>query len=145
MDSHIVKPTVDMFQIFNIILIWLSGGGGGTFLYRTPTFNQKVISICATGYNYLTCFLECNTVAVAGPGEGPRTSLIIRPNWGPKSQKNFCFETGPPPYLRVWMTPPPPTLIWRSGAATKLTLNDSNLALTWIKVDFPWVSFIHLQ
>ena len=39
MDSHIAKPTVDMFQILNINLIELGGGGGGgTFLYRAPAF-----------------------------------------------------------------------------------------------------------
>ena len=35
-------------------------------------------------------------------------------------------ETGPPPYLRVWMTPPPPPpppLIWRSGSATASIAN----------------------
>ena len=37
-DSHIAKPTVDMFQIFNINLIEL----GGTFLYRAPAFNMKI-------------------------------------------------------------------------------------------------------
>ena len=35
MDSHIAKPTVDMFQILNINLIEL---GGETFLYRAPAF-----------------------------------------------------------------------------------------------------------
>ena len=47
-----------------------------------------------------------------GPG-GPPPSLIFRPNWRPKGWKKV-FETTPPPYLRVWMTAPPP-LIWRSG------------------------------
>ena len=40
MDSHVEKPTVDMFQIFNINLIEL---GGGTFLYLAPAFKHKVL------------------------------------------------------------------------------------------------------
>ena len=45
---------------------------------------------------------------VADPGEGPGPPpLIPRPNWGPEGPKNF--GEGPvPPYLRVWMTGPPP-------------------------------------
>ena len=45
--------------------------------------------------------------------------LIFRPNWGPKGRKNVFWRPGPPlskglddrlpPYLRVWMTAPPPT------------------------------------
>ena len=45
-----------------------------------------------------------------GPGE-PGSLLIFKPNWGPKGRKKF-FDTipPPPPYVRVWMTaPPPPT------------------------------------
>ena len=41
-----------------------------------------------------------------GPG-GPPPPLIFRPNWRPKGWKKV-FETAPPPYLRVWMTRPPP-------------------------------------
>ena len=36
-------------------------------------------------------------------------ALIFRQSWGPRDQKNF-FKTGPPAYLGVWMTPPPPPL-----------------------------------
>ena len=42
---------------------------------------------------------------------------IFRPDWGPKSPKNFFWRLGPF-YLRIWMTPPPPSLIWRSGSST---------------------------
>ena len=36
------------------------------------------------------------------PPPPPPPSIIFRPNWGPKGQKNF-FEIPPaPPYLRVW-------------------------------------------
>ena len=54
--------------------------------------------------------------------------LIFRPNWGPKGRKNVFWRPGPPlskglddrlpPYLRVWMTAPPPHLISRSGSCT---------------------------
>ena len=36
-----------------------------------------------------------------------------------RAKQNF-FETAPPRYLRVWMTPPP---IWNSGSAIDLILN----------------------
>ena len=42
-----------------------------------------------------------------GPGGQP--PLIFRPNWGPKGQKKFLRPSHPPPpYLRVWTTPPAP-------------------------------------
>ena len=45
-------------------------------------------------------------------------SLIFRPNWGPKGPKKI-FGDRPPPYLRVWMTAPPPPLIRRSESTTE--------------------------
>ena len=49
-------------------------------------------------------------------GRGPVPPLICGPNWSPKSRKNF--ETGPP-YLRVWLTAPPPAPpSWRFRSAT---------------------------
>ena len=44
--------------------------------------------------------------SVADVGEGP-DPLIFRPKRGPKGRKIF-YEAGPPRYLRVWMTTPPP-------------------------------------
>ena len=38
---------------------------------------------------------------------GGRSPLIFRPKWSPKDRKNF-FWGWTPPYLRVWMTVPPP-------------------------------------
>ena len=49
------------------------------------------------------------TVAVADGGArgGPvPPPIIFRSNWGPKGQKIVFWS--PPPYLRVWMTTPPP-------------------------------------
>lgn len=47
---------------------------------------------------------------VADPEKKPWSlprPLVFRPNcWVPKGRKMF-FETSPPPYLGVWMTPPP--------------------------------------
>ena len=140
MDSHIVKPTVDMFQIFNIILIWLSWGGGGTFLYRTPAFNQQGISVCATGYIQLVSW---NIIQlqwqIQGTGHGP--PLLLDQIEARRAEKFLFLRLGP----RLSQGLDDPHLICRSGATTKLTPDDSNLALTWIKVNFPWVSFIHLQ
>ena len=42
-----------------------------------------------------------------GGGEGG-PPLSFRPKRGPKGRKNFFFETGPPRYLRIWVTAPPP-------------------------------------
>ena len=44
---------------------------------------------------------------------GARSPPIFRPNWGPKGRENL-FLRPPPPYLRVWITAPPP-LISGSG------------------------------
>ena len=43
--------------------------------------------------------------------------LVLDQNEARSSEKNI-FETGPPPYLRVWMARSPRPLIWRSGSAT---------------------------
>ena len=48
---------------------------------------------------------------VGAGGTRPPSPLIFRPNWGPKGQKNF-LETGPPPYLRFWMTTPNYLKVW---------------------------------
>ena len=42
MDSHIAKPTVDMFQILNINLIELGGGGGRGPFYTEPPRLTKI-------------------------------------------------------------------------------------------------------
>ena len=61
---------------------------------------------------YRTAVPIIGSCAVADPGEGPEEtppppSLTLGPNWEPKSRK-MCFKTAPPPpYLRVWMNPPP--------------------------------------
>ena len=43
------------------------------------------------------------------PPPQPSSPLIFRPNRGPKSRKD-CFWRPRSPYLRVWMTSPPPPL-----------------------------------
>ena len=59
-------------------------------------------------------------------GSGPAAPvllLFVDQTEARRAGKNF-LETGPPPYLRVWMTAPPPPpspatpSIWRSGSAT---------------------------
>ena len=52
-----------------------------------------------------------------GGGGRVRCPLSFRPKRGPKGREKFFFETGPPLYLRIWMTqphpPPPPNLkVW---------------------------------
>ena len=42
-----------------------------------------------------------------GGGGRVRCPLSFRPKRGPKVREKFFFETGPPLYLRIWMTPPP--------------------------------------
>ena len=63
--------------------------------------------------DHTTC--SWHSVAEEGPGERG-FPLFLDQNEARRAEKNFC-ETGLPPYLRVWMTAPPP-LIWRSGSAT---------------------------
>ena len=45
-------------------------------------------------------------LADLGEGPGGPAPLIFRPNLTPKGPKKVFWS--PPPYLRVWMTPPPP-------------------------------------
>ena len=47
---------------------------------------------------------EQNQWHCQGRGRGVRPPFIFWPKWGPKK----LFGDGPPPYLRVWMTAPPP-------------------------------------
>ena len=56
-----------------------------------------------------------------GGARGPAL-LIFRPNWGPKGRKNFSGDWGSPPYLRVWMTVPPPPLFQGLDPALKITV-----------------------
>ena len=69
---------------FRLKVIWLPSPLGGVSTLRSKPFHF------------------CILFSVEDP-------LIFRPNWGLKGWKNF-FSTGPPPYLRVWMTATPPPL-----------------------------------
>ena len=66
-----------------------------------------------------------------GGGGRVRCPLSFRPKRGPKVREKFFFETGPPLYLRIWMTQPPPTRppppIWRSGSATGLIESEGEM------------------
>ena len=54
---------------------------------------------------------------------GTRPPLSFGPNWGPEGQKNFSGRPAPP-YLRIWMTSPPPLISWSwSGTACTCTAN----------------------
>ena len=43
-----------------------------------------------------------------GGARGTRAPLIFGPKWGPKVWKQLLLDPPPPPYLRGWMTGPPP-------------------------------------
>ena len=62
---------------------------------------------------------------VSRGGGGP--PLSFRPKRGPKGRKNFFFETGPPRFLRIWVTAPPPALIGRCGSATGLIESEGEM------------------
>ena len=55
-----------------------------------------------------------HSVADSEEGPGGPPPLIFRPNWGPKGRKKSFLETATPsppppiPFLRIWMTGPPP-------------------------------------
>ena len=73
----------------------------------------KVNRVVKNTNSCIRLYLLENT-AVADPGKGPVSPLTFGSNWGPKARKCFLSRP-PPPYLRVWMTPPPPH---RSESAT---------------------------
>ena len=57
-----------------------------------------------------------------GPGVPAPPPLFFRP---------IFWETGPSPYLRVWMTtPPPPPLISRSGSGTDFNVSECSTLST---------------
>ena len=62
---------------------------------------------------------------VADPGEGPgeHAPPYFSTKMRPEGPKNCFWRQSAPPYLRVWMTDPPP-LIWRSGSATALVQDE---------------------
>ena len=59
----------------------------------------------------VTKFPRLNINAVADPGEVPGVPgfprLLLDETEARLAKRNFFFETGPPPYLRIWMTGPP--------------------------------------
>ena len=58
---------------------------------------------------------------IQGEGVG-KTPLFLDQTEARKAEKEIFFVTGPPRYLRVWMTAPPPNpLILSSGSATALS------------------------
>ena len=69
-------------------------------------------------------------IQARGPG-GPDTPppFYFWTKLRPEGLKNFFGETGVPPYLRVWMTAPPP-LISRSGFGTA-TWDKQKDSLPW--------------
>ena len=76
-------------------------------------------------YSPNTCLLPV-VDPVRGPS-GPEPPLSFRPNWGAKGWKIFWGDRPPPPYLRVWMIPPPsqgldPALtLWRIVSGRNLS------------------------
>ena len=58
---------------------------------------------------FVACQARCLQWRIQGRGPGiPGPSLIFGSKWGPKGGKTCFFWGHPSPYLRVWMTPPPP-------------------------------------
>ena len=59
---------------------------------------------------YRACLYVWKRVCSGGSRVGARGGLgpllNFRPKWGPKGRKNFFLRRGPP-YIGVWMTPPP--------------------------------------
>ena len=90
---------------------------------------QLVLKHCCWMCMYLKAMCEmcgmhpgrvCAVFPVADPEErpgGPASPLFFDQNEARRAEKSF-LETGPPTYLRVWMTRSPPLFIWRSGSVT---------------------------
>ena len=98
--------------------LWVTTADTTNTLHTKRSRHRCLCYICLTckmsfkRFNYKS--MQSSPVPVADLGEGPGDPpplphLIFRPNWGPKSWKNFLRRLGPP-FLRVWMTalPPPP-------------------------------------
>ena len=60
---------------------------------------------------------KCDIRSVVDPGEGSGwPALFLDQTEAQRTDKTFFLRLGPSPYLRVWMTAPPPP--FRSGSAT---------------------------
>ena len=94
-----------------------------TQAWNNDTVRDRIVRVLFAGQNWLYYTEQRKTVNVMTPfvvliwhepvvfssggskwgaRGGPPPLLIIRPNWGPRGQKKFCFGDRPPPYLRVW-------------------------------------------
>ena len=80
--------------------------------------NEKQI-LCKILARVFVCF-DGPSVAINNSG-GPRRGARLPPYFWTKlrPEENF-FQTTPPPYLRAWMTPPPPLSQGLDPALNKL-------------------------
>ena len=81
---------------------------------------------------------------VVDSGEGPRgpepSPLFLDQTEAQRGKKNFLGDR-PLPYLRVWMTVPPPhphTLISRSGSATAKNMSPLQSNILYFLLGFSW-------
>ena len=100
------------------------GGGGRVSLsgpwtiYIVGDFNINLLLAETSRYaqDFLLSLQSFSFIPGAGPG-GPAPP-IFRPSWGLKGRKKGFWRPDPP-YLRIWMTAPPP---WSEGLDPPLQL-----------------------
>ena len=89
-------------------------GSGGILPQKILKFGcSEMLFLTVLRGRFLSKILTKSIVIwVSGSGR-PKGGLLLicRPNWGPKGWKNSFGRPHPPPYLRIWMTTLPPSLI----------------------------------
>ena len=71
-------------------------------------FQPRTLLVCERKCTPYLSLKRGSLVTVADPGEGPgRPPPNFYTKLRPEGPKKFWGVTGPPPYLRVWMTTPP--------------------------------------
>ena len=78
---------------------------------------EKDVAGDTSGYfkKFLTSLLQVKFIVIVicsggSRGGGPGPPLFLNQTEARRAQKNFFGDRLPPPFLRVWMTGPPPPL-----------------------------------
>ena len=104
---------------------WVCGWNPSGVTMETKPLQQFFHMVLFVLYVVLTF----EPVAVSDPGcrgpGGPSSPLIFPPKWCPKGRKKHLWRLAPP-YLRIWMTAPPPPL--SEGLDPPLTVDETSPA-----------------
>ena len=112
-------------KLWNDTYLQKSPRGGGRVslsgpwtIYIVGDFNINLLLAETSRYahDFLLSLQSFSFIPGAGPGGPPPP--IFRPSWGLKGRKKVFWRPDPP-YLRIWMTAPPP---WSEGLDPPLQL-----------------------